>query len=106
LFDFAIHHRRNETRSRRSTSVKKCVFTVRCHVADWCNRLVEVWPWHPLSSSFTETVTTITVWGLSDTTSYVHISNSAIVGQCCDDYTNLHSWVTALLPSTIPSGYC
>jgi hypothetical protein len=21
---------------------KQCVFTARCHVADWCNRLVEV----------------------------------------------------------------
>jgi hypothetical protein len=37
------------------------MFTARCHVADWCSRLVEVWPWPPLSSSFTEAVTTITV---------------------------------------------
>jgi hypothetical protein len=40
------------------------VFTAWCHVADWCNRLAEVWPWPPLSSSFTEAVTTITVWEL------------------------------------------
>jgi hypothetical protein len=27
---------------------KQCVFTVWCHVVDWCNRLAEVWPWPPL----------------------------------------------------------
>jgi hypothetical protein len=47
------------------------VFTARCHVADWCNRLAELWRWLPLSSSFTEAVTTIIVRKLSDTTSYV-----------------------------------
>jgi hypothetical protein len=39
------------------------------HMADWCNRLVEVWPWPPLSS-FTEAVTTVMVWELSDSTFY------------------------------------
>jgi hypothetical protein len=39
---------------------------VQCHVADWCNRLAKVWPWPPLSSSFTKAVTTITVRELSD----------------------------------------
>jgi hypothetical protein len=48
---------------------KQRVFTVKCHVADWCNGLLEVWPWPPLSSSFTEAVTTVTVRELSDTTS-------------------------------------
>jgi hypothetical protein len=37
------------------------MFKARCHVADWCNRLAEVWPWPPLSSSFTEALTTITL---------------------------------------------
>jgi hypothetical protein len=32
---FAIHHRQNKTQSRKSTRVKKCVFTAQCHVADW-----------------------------------------------------------------------
>jgi hypothetical protein len=36
---------------------KQCMFTARCHVGDWCNRLSEVWPWVPLSSSFTKVVT-------------------------------------------------
>jgi hypothetical protein len=51
-------------------------------VAGWCNRLAEVWPWPPLSSSFTEAVTTITVRELSGailckcSSSYaVHVSN-------------------------------
>jgi hypothetical protein len=44
---------------------------VRCCVADWCNRLAKVWPWRPLSSSFTKAVTIVTGWELSDTTSYV-----------------------------------
>jgi hypothetical protein len=42
---------------------KQCVFTARYHVTDWCNRLAEMWPWPPLSSSFTEAFTTITVRG-------------------------------------------
>jgi hypothetical protein len=40
---------------------KQCLFTARCHVAEGCNRLAEVWLWPPLSSYFTEAVTTITV---------------------------------------------
>jgi hypothetical protein len=39
-------------------------------VADWCNRLSEVWPWSPLSYTFTEAVTTIKAQELSDTISY------------------------------------
>jgi hypothetical protein len=39
----------------------------RCHVADWRNRLSEVWSWPPLSPSFTEAVTTKTVRELSNT---------------------------------------
>jgi hypothetical protein len=38
------------------------MFTARCHIVDWCNRLGELWSWPPLSSSFTEEVTTITTW--------------------------------------------
>jgi hypothetical protein len=34
LLDFAIHRRQNETRSQKSTIVKKYVFTARCRVAD------------------------------------------------------------------------
>jgi hypothetical protein len=49
----------------KALMLKQCVFTVWCHVADWCNRLAEVWPWPPLSSSFTEAVTTITTQELS-----------------------------------------
>jgi hypothetical protein len=52
---------------------KQCIFTAWCHMADWCNRLAEVWPWHSLSSSLTKAVTTITVWELSDSTSSVEI---------------------------------
>jgi hypothetical protein len=48
---------------------KQCLFTARCQVANWCNRLAEVWPWPPLSS-FTKAVTTIIVWELSNTTLY------------------------------------
>jgi hypothetical protein len=33
---------------------KQCMFTMRCHVADWYNRLAEAWPWPPFSSSVTE----------------------------------------------------
>jgi hypothetical protein len=47
---------------------KQCKFTAWCHVADWCNRLAEVWPWPPLSSCFTKTVTITTVQELSDST--------------------------------------
>jgi hypothetical protein len=43
--------------------VWKRLFTARCHVSDWCNRLSEMWPWRPLSSSFTEAFTTVRVWG-------------------------------------------
>jgi hypothetical protein len=46
------------------------MFTVQCHMADWCNRIAVVWPLPPLSSSFTEAVTTITDWELSNTTLY------------------------------------
>jgi hypothetical protein len=46
------------------------VFTARCHMADLCNRLVEVWPWPPFSSSFTKSVTTIAIQELSDSTLY------------------------------------
>jgi hypothetical protein len=46
----------------------QCVFTVQCHVADCCTRLAKVWPWPPLSSSFTTAVTTLTLWELSDRT--------------------------------------
>jgi hypothetical protein len=54
-------------RNRKSTHLK----TMHVHsMADWCNRLSEVWRWPPLSSTFTETVTTITIWEFADTTSY------------------------------------
>jgi hypothetical protein len=33
LLNFAIHGRQNKTRSRKSTCVKKCMFTAKCHVA-------------------------------------------------------------------------
>jgi hypothetical protein len=56
---------------KKALMKKQCVFIAWCHVADWCNRLPEVWPWPCLSSSFTEAV--ITVWELSDTTSYLYI---------------------------------
>jgi hypothetical protein len=46
LLDFAIHHRQNETWSRKSTHVK----TMLVHVVGWCYRLSEVWPLPPLSS--------------------------------------------------------
>jgi hypothetical protein len=46
------------------------MFTAQCHVADWCNRLAEVWPCLPLSFSFTKAVTRIRVRELSNTTSY------------------------------------
>jgi hypothetical protein len=53
------------------------MFTAWCHMANWCNRLVEVWPWPPLSSSFTEAVTTITVRELfclrACTLSWIHV---------------------------------
>jgi hypothetical protein len=58
------------------------VFTAWCHVADWCNRLAEVWTWPPLSSSFTEAVTTITVWELYDTTSYTDFVAWVVSGSC------------------------
>jgi hypothetical protein len=44
---------------------KQCVFTARWHYR--CNRLAEVWPWPPRSSSFTEAITIITARELSDT---------------------------------------
>jgi hypothetical protein len=40
-------------------------------MADWCNRLAEVWPWPPFSSSFTAAVTRVIVRELSDTASYL-----------------------------------
>jgi hypothetical protein len=59
--------------SRKSTHVKTMYVTAWCHVADWCSRLSEVWPWPPLWS-FTEVVTTNTVRELSDTTSYKYFA--------------------------------
>jgi hypothetical protein len=79
LLGFAIHPRQNETLSRKSTRIKKqCVFTAQCHMADWCNRLAEVWPWPPISSSFTEAGTRVTVRELSDTTLYATQQDSVI----------------------------
>jgi hypothetical protein len=54
------------TNLKKHSHKKQCMFTVRCHMADWCNKLAEVWPCPLPSSSFTEAVTTITVWELSD----------------------------------------
>jgi hypothetical protein len=34
LLDFASHCSQRETRSRKRTRVKQCMFTARCHVAD------------------------------------------------------------------------
>jgi hypothetical protein len=52
-----------------------CVKTMRVHSSVSRDRLMqyafEVWPWPPLSSSFTGAVTTIKVQELSDTTSYI-----------------------------------
>jgi hypothetical protein len=45
------------------------MFSMNIRVGQNCIRLAEVWPWPPLSSSFTEAVTTITVQELSDITS-------------------------------------
>jgi hypothetical protein len=59
----------------KNNCVKRCLVTTLCHLADRCNRLVEVWPWPPLSSSFKEEVTTITVRELSDNTSLIRILN-------------------------------
>jgi hypothetical protein len=61
----------NETWREKSTCLKTIMFTEQHHVAHWCNRLVEAWPWLPFSSSFTWTVTTVTVQGLPYTTSYM-----------------------------------
>jgi hypothetical protein len=60
-------------KSKKALMYKQCVSTARCHMVDWCNRLVEEWPWSPLSSSFTKAITTVTVRELSDTTSYYMI---------------------------------
>jgi hypothetical protein len=50
---------------------KEFMFTARCHMADWSNRLAEVCPWPPLSSFYMEAVTTIRVPELFDRTLYV-----------------------------------
>jgi hypothetical protein len=65
------HKMKHEVETR--TCVKQCMLTARCHVPHWCNRLSEVWPWPPLSSSFTEAVTTVTAKEISDTTLYTSI---------------------------------
>jgi hypothetical protein len=45
LPDFAVHRRRNETRSRKKHSCKNNAYSQRCiNVADYCNRLSEVSP--------------------------------------------------------------
>jgi hypothetical protein len=65
LLDFAIHCRQNETQSPKSTRVK----TMHVHSAVSGGRLMQqaFGSMTPLSSSFTEAVTTITVRELSDT---------------------------------------
>jgi hypothetical protein len=70
LLSVAIYCRQNETQSRKAVVFKQCMVTLWCHMADWYNRLFEMWPWAPLSFSFTEAVTAVIVWELSDTTSY------------------------------------
>jgi hypothetical protein len=67
MFDFAIHRRQNETRSRKSTLVK----TMRVYSMVSRGRLLQytcrsVTLASP-SSSFTKAVTTVTVRELSDT---------------------------------------
>jgi hypothetical protein len=59
----------DKTKHKKSKkhSCKNNVFTAQFHVADWYNRLLEMWTWSPLSSSFTDAVTTITVREFSDT---------------------------------------
>jgi hypothetical protein len=52
------------------------MFTAWCHVVDCCNRLAEVRPWPPLSSSFTKAFTPITVEELPDTTSYLQFTGN------------------------------
>jgi hypothetical protein len=34
LVDFAIHHRQNKARNRKSNRVNQCLFTAQCHVVD------------------------------------------------------------------------
>jgi hypothetical protein len=70
LPDFASHRRQNQARSRKHSCKKQCLFTARCHEANRCNRLPEVWPWPLFSSSFTEAGTKVAVRELSGTTSY------------------------------------
>jgi hypothetical protein len=76
LLDFAIHHGNKEQEVQKALVKKQCLFTARCHVADRCNRLAEVWPWPPLLSSFTEAVATITVREHSDTTCVICVFSS------------------------------
>jgi hypothetical protein len=80
LLDYAIHRRQNKTRSRKSTRVKKCMFTAQCHVADWYNRFKEVWP-SSLSSSSTMAVTIVTVRELSGTPRIRLVSREIILYQ-------------------------
>jgi hypothetical protein len=65
----------SQTKTKREVEkalvLKQCVLTAWCHMADWCNRLAEVWPWPPISSSFTEAVTVTTVRKLPDSTLYM-----------------------------------
>jgi hypothetical protein len=69
LLNFAIHRRQNETQSQKNT----CVKTKHVHSVVSCGRLMQQTcgsvTLAPLLSSFSEAVTTITDWELSDSTS-------------------------------------
>jgi hypothetical protein len=58
---FAIHCRQKRYTKSEKRSCTNNVCSERCHVAEWRNRLSEVWPWPFLSLSFTKAITTITV---------------------------------------------
>jgi hypothetical protein len=45
--------------AKEKTRVKTILVHSAVSRGTWCNGLAVVWPWPPLSSSFTETVTTI-----------------------------------------------
>jgi hypothetical protein len=60
------------------------LFTARCHAADWCNRLAEVWPWPPLWS-FTEAVTTIVVREIS-------ALYPTVIVKWCQHYQHINNW--------------
>jgi hypothetical protein len=49
LLNFAIHCRQNKTWAEKALVQKQCMFIAQFHLAYWCNRLEEVWPWPPLS---------------------------------------------------------